>query len=26
MLITVAAVVAPWLYWQARQRERSALA
>jgi glucose/mannose transport system permease protein len=22
MLITVAAVVAPWLYWQARQRER----
>jgi glucose/mannose transport system permease protein len=26
MLITVAAVVAPWLYWQSRQRSRSALA
>jgi glucose/mannose transport system permease protein len=26
MLITVAAVVAPWLYWQARHRDRSALA
>jgi glucose/mannose transport system permease protein len=24
MLITVGAVVAPWLYWQARQRERRA--
>jgi glucose/mannose transport system permease protein len=26
MLITVAAVVAPWLYWQSRHRGRSALA
>jgi glucose/mannose transport system permease protein len=26
MLITVAAVVAPWLYWQARHRDRSSLA
>jgi glucose/mannose transport system permease protein len=26
MLITVAAVVAPWLYWQSRHRDRSSLA
>ena len=26
MLITVAAVVAPWLYWQSRRRSRSVLA
>ena len=26
MLITVAAVVAPWLYWQARHRDRRSLA